>query len=71
MFFYGWQLGKKLEQLPGVGPADFTPWLAALAAIDYRGYVNPFTHWHVEPDEMTEALVKSCDYLKACYRKLD
>ena len=63
-------LGKQLEQLPGIGPADFTPWLAALAKIDYPWYVNPFTHWHVEPDEMAESLAKARDYLKACHAKL-
>jgi hypothetical protein len=66
LFFYAWQLGKQLEQLPGIGPADFSPWLAALAKVDYAWYVNPFTHFHVAPDEMAAALGKSLAYLKAC-----
>jgi sugar phosphate isomerase/epimerase len=68
-FFYAWQSGGGLAQLPGHGPTDFTPWLAALAKIDYKWYVNPFMHNEPEPDEMSKALEKSRDYLKACYEK--
>jgi sugar phosphate isomerase/epimerase len=69
LFFYAWQNGGGLAQLPGHGPADFTPWLAALAKIDYKGYVNPFMHGEPAPDEMSKALEKSRDYLKGCYEK--
>ncbi|MDZ7616831.1 MAG: hypothetical protein U1E05_07505, partial [Patescibacteria group bacterium] len=51
------------QQLPVIGPTDFTPWLAALAKIDYRGYVNPFMHGEPEPDAMTAALRQSREYL--------
>jgi sugar phosphate isomerase/epimerase len=68
-FFYAWQNGKGLAQLPGHGPTDFTPWLAALAKIDYQWYVNPFMHGEPAPDEMSKALEKSRDYLKGCYEK--
>jgi hypothetical protein len=39
------------------------PWLRALAAIDYAGFVNPFMHFEPEPDEMDAALKKSRQYL--------
>jgi len=54
--------------LPGHGPADFTPWLRALANINYPGCVNAFMHGHVEADAMSAALAKSRDYLKQCAR---
>lgn len=68
-FFYAWQHGGGTQQLPGIGPTDFTPWIAALAKAEYAWYVNPFMHGEPEPDAMTEALAKSRDYLKACYAK--
>ena len=69
LFFYAWQQAGGLGQLPGHGPTDFTPWLAALAKIEYRWYVNPFMHDEPPPDAMNQALAKSRDYLKACYAK--
>jgi len=69
LFFYAWQNAPGLGQLPGHGPTDFTPWLAALAKIDYRWYVNPFMHGEPAPDEMSKALEKSRDYLGACAAK--
>jgi len=68
-YFYAWQHAPGLGQLPGHGPTDFTPWIAALAKADYQWYVNPFMHGEPEPDEMSKALAKSCDYLKECYAK--
>jgi sugar phosphate isomerase/epimerase len=68
-FFYAWQNAPGVGQLPGHGPADFTPWLAALAKINYRGYVTPFLHHEPPPDETFKALEKSRDYLQACYTK--
>ena len=68
-FFYAWQNAGGLKQLPGHGPTDFTPWLAALAKIDYKWYVNPFMHDEPPPDEMAPALAKSRDYLRACYER--
>jgi sugar phosphate isomerase/epimerase len=67
-FFYAWQQAEDMQQLPGHGPADFRPWLAALAKAGYSGYVNPFMHGDVEPDTMSAALAKSRDYLKQCYK---
>ena len=29
LFFYAWQSYKGLEQLPGIGPTDMTPWMRA------------------------------------------
>jgi sugar phosphate isomerase/epimerase len=66
LFFYAWQRAKGLEQLPGIGPTDFTPWIAALAKIRYSGYVNPFMHGDIPPRQMSDALARSRDYLKKC-----
>ena len=68
-FFYAWQRARGMSQLPGHGPTDFTPWLAALGEVGYRGYVNPFMHGDVPPDKMDAALAKARDYLKSCYAK--
>ena len=46
LFFYAWQHGEGMKQLPGIGPTDFVPWLAALARAGYAEYVNPFMHGH-------------------------
>jgi sugar phosphate isomerase/epimerase len=66
LFFYAWQKEPELAQLPGVGPADFAPWLRALAQMNYRGFVNPFMHGHVQLEPMATALAKSRDYLRQC-----
>jgi sugar phosphate isomerase/epimerase len=66
LFFYAWQNRPETSQLPGHGPTDFTPWLRALAQVDYRGFVNPFMHGHVEARVMAAALAKSRDYLRHC-----
>ncbi len=63
-FFYAWQKQEGMDQLPGHGPTDFKPWLEALAKAEYRGFVNPFTHGHAEPEAMSAALAKSRDYLR-------
>jgi len=68
-FFYAWQHAGGLGQLPGHGPTDFVPWIAALAKAGYAWYVNPFLHNEPEPEAMTAALAKSRDYLKQCYAK--
>jgi sugar phosphate isomerase/epimerase len=68
-FFYAWQRAKGVGQLPGHGPADFGPWIAALAKSDYGWYVNPFLHHEPEPDVTEKALAKSRDYLRRCYAK--
>ncbi len=70
-FFYAWQRAKGNEQLPGVGPTDMAPWVEALAAIRYRGYVNPFMHGHPEAEVMSANLAKSRDYLKKCFKKIN
>ncbi|MHC4445780.1 MAG: sugar phosphate isomerase/epimerase family protein [Planctomycetota bacterium] len=68
-FFYAWQNAKKIKQLPGYGPTDFTGWIVALAKVNYQGCVNIFMHGDLKPDPMSKALAKSRDYLKACYQK--
>ena len=67
LFFYAWQHAPGVQQLPGHGPADCKPWIAALAQVNYGGYVNPFLHDEPSPDETFQALEKSRDYLKSCY----
>jgi len=68
-FFYAWEHAGGTKQLPGHGPTDFTPWIAALAKVRYRGYVNPFMHGDLPAEEMSQALAKSRDYLQGCYAK--
>jgi len=63
-FFYAWQKADGMGELPGHGPTDFKPWLGALAKVNYRGYVNPFTHHHATPDVMAAALKQSREYLR-------
>jgi len=64
-----WQRAKGTGQLPGIGPTDFAPWIAALAEIDYKWYVNPFMHHEPEPDAMVRALEKSRQYLLDSFEK--
>lgn len=68
-FFYAWQKEAGVKQLPGHGATDFTPWLKALADIEYPRYVNPFMHHEPEPDAMSDALKTSRAYLQDCYTK--
>jgi len=68
-FFYAWQNSPDKQQLPGIGPTDCAPWIAALAKADFRWYVNPFMHGKSKPDDMDAALTKSCRYLEECYKK--
>ncbi len=58
-FFYAWQNQTGVAQLPGHGPADFKPWLAALRKVNYKWYLNPFMHGAVEVEEMSNALAKA------------
>ena len=70
LFFYAWQNGEGLQQLPGVGPADFTPWLRALDEMGYSRYVNPFMHGHPEAGVMSKSLARSRDYLKRRHARI-
>ena len=69
LFFYAWQRADDIGQLPGHGPTDFAPWIAALEKVRYGGYVNPFMHGDLEVDAMSRALAKSRNYLKQCDQK--
>lgn len=69
-FFYAWQHGDGIAQLPGIGKTDVSPWLRALADINYAGYVNPFMHHEPKPDAMNKALSISRKYLESTYRKV-
>jgi len=71
LFFYAWQHSPGKQQLPGLGPVDFTPWIAALAKIRYDGYVNPFMHHEPEPDEMAAALAESKTYLEKVWAAVE
>lgn len=66
-FFYAWQNAEGIGQLPGIGPADVSGWIKALAEIDYSGYVNVFMHHEPEPDEMGKALETSRAHLSKVY----
>ena len=70
LFFYAWQHADGTGQLPGIGPTDCTPWLAALSEIEFRYPVTPFMHHEPAPDDMEAAMAKSCKYLKSCRRKM-
>jgi sugar phosphate isomerase/epimerase len=69
LFFYAWQSAPGINQLPGHGPADFVPWLKALAEVNYQGFVNPFMHGHPAPEELTAGMIKACAYLKDCHTR--
>lgn len=65
MFVYGWQQGRGLAQLPGHGPAEFAPWLRALAQQDYGHWISPFMHGEQPVEEMAAAVTKACRYLES------
>lgn len=67
-FLYAWQHAPGTGQLPGLGPADFTPWLRALVKTDYQGWVNPFMHGEPAVEEMSAGLARSRSYLEQCLR---
>jgi len=74
-FFYGWQRGTEkngfgVSQLPGFGEVDFTPWLEELAETNYSQYLSVFLHGHGDPDQMQANIIKSCDYLLKCRKKI-
>ena len=69
-FFYAWQSGTGLDQLPGHGPTDFTPWLQTLRGVDYRGYLTVFMHGEIELAQMEAAVSKSVAYLKNCHTRM-
>jgi len=69
-FFYAWQRGKDLEQLPGQGAADFVPWLSALAKIAYPHFFNPFMHHEPPPNEMLPAMARASEYLRLCHIRI-
>ncbi|MDP7396397.1 MAG: sugar phosphate isomerase/epimerase [Lentisphaeria bacterium] len=62
-FFYAWQHGADVAQMPGLGPVDFTPLIRALAEINYAHYSSIFMHGHLPTDETETAVSKSREYL--------
>jgi len=70
LFLYAWQKGKGVAQMPGVGPADFTPWVRALAKLKYPHYSSIFMHGHPPADKMEASVSKSRKYLLKCRAKV-
>lgn len=81
--FYAWQHGKgcmtkmpkedELQQMPGRGPLDFTPLLAALREIGYTGWTEIFMHATPRgvpiletPKEITAEINLARTYLERC-----
>lgn len=81
--FYAWQHGKGCDrpmpledillQLPGRGPLDFRPIVAALRKVDYAGYTSIFMHPYPRGrairetiSEVTEELIRARKYLDSC-----
>jgi sugar phosphate isomerase/epimerase len=79
--FYAWQYGKgcmqklpkeeELEQLPGRGPLDFPPIMAALQKIRFSGWTEIFMHPYPRgvpmldtPEQIVEELNRSREYLE-------
>lgn len=74
-FFYAWQRGTQkdrfgITQLPGLGPVDFTPWLQALADVQYSQYLAIFLHEHTVPDEIEPKIAQSRKYMLKCHEKV-
>ncbi len=84
--FYAWQHGmgchkklpkeQELLQMPGRGKLDFTPLLAALKDVDYKGWTEIFMHPVprgipiLEPTSaVTEEINRARTYLEACLEK--
>ncbi len=81
LFFYAWQHGdgsgdlapsKQRRQLPGVGPLDFKPMLAALRRNRFAGWTSIFMHptprgapMYSTPKEITAELKKARAFLDA------
>jgi sugar phosphate isomerase/epimerase len=79
LYYYAWQYGdgsgdlapsKQKRQLPGVGPLDFTPMLAALKRNKFDGYTSIFMHatprgsaLHSTVAEVSAQLNRSREYL--------
>lgn len=80
---YLWQRPTKeqkaadpLAELPGHGGMDFAPIVAALKAIEFKGWSEIFTHARVHKgamaattDAVTGEVVKSRQYLESCLAK--
>ena len=65
LFVYAWQQGRGVLQLPGHGPADFTPWLQTLAQQKYAHWMTPFMHGEEPVEKMAAAVTKARGYLEA------
>jgi len=63
LFVYAWQQGRGVAQLPGHGPADFKPWLQALAEQKYAHWITPFMHGELPAGEMAAAVAKARRHL--------
>jgi sugar phosphate isomerase/epimerase len=65
LFVYAWQHEPGLAQLPGQGPADFGPWLRALAQQDYTHWISPFMHGEQPVEAVVAAVTKACRCLES------
>ncbi len=79
-YFYAWQFGdgsgdlppsQQKRQLPGIGPLDFKPMLAALKRNRFAGYTSIFMHptprgapLHSTPKDVTTELNKARAFLE-------
>jgi sugar phosphate isomerase/epimerase len=84
--FYAWEFGdgssllpvdRQLLQLPGYGRFDFTPLLAALKAVDFRGWTSVFMHASPRGEpmlstamEITAAHNRARAYLESCLTRI-
>lgn len=85
--FYAWQHGmgchkklpreQELLQMPGRGKLDFAPIVAALKAINYRGWTEIFMHpvprgIPILPkvEQVTEEIIRGRLYLETCLTKV-
>lgn len=79
-YFYAWQHGDgsgnlppdvQKKQMPGIGPLDFKPMLAALKRIRFNGWTSIFMHptprgspLHPTPREVSAQINRSREYLE-------
>jgi sugar phosphate isomerase/epimerase len=83
VFFQGWQHGmgcmrqlpkeQEMLQMPGLGPLDFRPIVAALRQIDYQGWTEIFMHpvprgipIRSTSAGVTEEILRARTYLDGC-----
>jgi len=88
LHFYAWQYGRgcmeplpreeQLEQMPGRGPLDFRPIMAALQKINYSRYTEIFMHPVPRgvpicetAEKVTEEVNRAREYLERCLQEVE